>query len=338
MRIISYAITIIVLLCYFFCTIACGIVLLNSSYDVSRELFSEINANFIKHWANKNPGKESLVIRQSHAGSTRQAISVLQGLRADVVTYNQVSDIQILYDLSHLIPANWRDRLPNNSSPFYSMIAFLVRKGNPHKIYDWNDLMNTNLKIVFPNPKTSGNGRYSYLAAWHVFFKNNMGDINRTRICMKKFLDNVIVFDTGGRAATSTFIDRNQGDVLINFESEAKLIQSQYGMNKYEVIIPKYNILVEFPVTWIDKNVRRNGTQDIAKDYLRYLYTPEAQEIITKFGYRIYQNDMLNTDQDKFSDVQLFRAEDQFGSWNIIMKTHFKRGGELDQLLSSGRR
>lgn len=337
MQVIFFIVKIIILLYCFFCITVHGVVLLNSSYDVSRELFSEINASFIKYWMNKYPEEDILVIRQSHAGSTRQAISVLQGLRADVVTYNQVVDVQILHDIGQLIPKDWRDRLPNHSSPFYSTMAFLVRKGNPKKIYDWNDLVNSGLKIVFPNPKTSGNGRYTYLAAWNVFLHNNKGDVNQTRVCMRKFLKNVIVFDIGGRASTSTFIDRNQGDVLINFESEAKLIQNQYGVDNYEVIVPKLNILAEFPVTWIDKNILRNGTEVVAKDYLYYLYTPEIQKIIVKFGYRLYETDTLDMNQDKFPETQLFRAEDQCGSWSVIMQTHFKRGGELDQLLSLGR-
>lgn len=337
MQIIFYILRITVLFYYCFYGTAYSIVLLNSSYDVSRELFAEINDNFIKYWTNKYPEGDTLIIRQSHAGSTRQAMSVLQGLRADVVTYNQVIDVQILHDMGQLIPADWRDRLPNRSSPFYSTMAFLVRKGNPKKIYNWDDLTNFGLKIVFPNPKTSGNGRYAYLAAWNVFLCNNKGDVNKTRACMKKFLKNVIAFDAGGRIATTTFIDRNQGDVLISFESEAKLIQNRYGAEKYEIIVPDVNILVEFPVTWIDKNVLRNGTENIAKDYLYYLYTPDIQKIIVKYGYRIYTTDIIDMKKNEFSKIRLFRAEDQCNDWNIIMQTHFKRGGELDQLLSSER-
>lgn len=336
MQIICHIIRIAVFSYCLFCILGYGVILLNSSYDVSRELFAEINIHFVKYWKNKHPEEDTVIIRQSHAGSTRQAMSVLQGLRADVVTYNQVVDIQILHDLGRLIPADWQNRFPNHSSPFYSTMAFLVRKGNPKKIYDWNDLINSDIKIIFPNPKTSGNGRYTYLAAWNVFFCNNAGNINKTRICMRKFLKNVIVFDTGGRAATANFIDRNQGDVLINFESEALLVQKQYDIDEYEIIIPKLNILAEFPVTWIDKNVIRNGTQDIAQEYLSYLYTPDIQKIITKFGYRIYAGNVMNIEQNKSSDLQLFRVEDKYGNWNVIMQTHFKRGGELDQLLSSG--
>lgn len=324
-----------ILLYYFTCTIVYSTVLLNSSYDVSRELFAEINLSFVEYWKKIHP-EDKLIIRQSHAGSTRQAITVLQGLRADVVTYNQVIDVQILHDRGQLIPKNWRDRLPNHSSPFYSIMSFLVRSGNPKKVYNWDDLTKNGIKIIFPNPKTSGNGRYTYLAAWNAFFQDNHEDIKKTRILMKKFLKNVIVFDTGGRSATSTFVDRKQGDVLINFESESKFIQNQYADCNYEIIIPNPNILVEFPVTWIDKNTSRNGTQDIAQSYLNYLYTLKAQQIINKFGYRIYTNKIVATNHSDCSNIQLFKIEDRYGEdWNIIMKTHFHSGGELDQILSS---
>ncbi|URJ33162.1 thiosulfate ABC transporter substrate-binding protein CysP [Candidatus Blochmannia vicinus] len=326
----------VLLYCIFYASVF-GTVLLNSSYDVSRELFLEINSNFIKYWKDKNP-EDTLIIRQSHAGSTRQAMAILQGLRADVVTYNQVIDVQILHDRGKLIPEDWQDRLPNRSSPFYSTMVFLVRQGNPKGIYNWHDLTNEGVKIVFPNPKTSGNGRYTYLAAWNVFFKNSNENIEQTRFWMQKFLQNVVVFDTGGRAATSTFIDRNQGDVLINFESEAKLVQKQHGSDNYDIVIPKPNILVEFPVTWIDRNVLRNGTENVAQAYLNYLYTPSAQKIITKFGYRVNTMDVIPMYQDGSVENQLFRIEDQYGNWNILMETHFRRGGELDKLLSVGHR
>lgn len=328
----------VIILLYFFCYIhVYGTVLLNSSYDVSREMFVEINASFIEYWKNIHP-EDILIIRQSHAGSTRQAIAVLQGLRADVVTYNQIIDVQILHDRGQLIPKNWQDRLPNRSSPFYSVMSFLVRHGNPKKIYNWNDLTQDGLKIIFPNPKTSGNGRYTYLAAWNAFFQTSHGNIEYARDQMKKFLKNVIVFDTGGRAATATFVDRNQGDVLINFESESRLVQNQYGVDSYEIIIPNPNVLAEFPVTWIDKNVFRNGTKDVAQAYLSYLYTSEVQQIIRKFGYRTNICNSVSElhYNDELSNIQLFRVEDRYSkNWNIIMKTYFNHGGELDQLLLS---
>lgn len=315
--------------------VADSTVLLNSSYDVSRELFAEINSNFIEYWKKVNP-EDKLTIRQSHAGSTRQAIAILQGLRADVVTYNQVVDIQILHEKGQLIPKNWQDRLPNQSSPFYSIMSFLVRSGNPKKIYNWYDLTKNDVKIVFPNPKTSGNGRYTYLSAWNAFFQDTNKDIKQTRILMKKFLKNVIAFDTGGRSSTSNFVDRNQGDVLINFESESKLIKNQYNFSNYEIIIPNPNILVEFPVSWIDKNVIKNGTQDVAQAYLNYLYTPEAQKIINKFGYRTDKNEMIKVNHSKFSDLKVCTIQDRYNQdWKSIMEKHFNHGGELDQILLS---
>ncbi|CAD83200.1 thiosulphate-binding protein precursor [Candidatus Blochmanniella floridana] len=327
---------IIFLYCFEQSAVVYSTVLLNSSYDVSRELFSEINFNFIEYWKNIHPD-DTLIIKQSHAGSTRQAMAVLQGLRADVVTYNQVIDVQILYERGKLIPKNWQDRLPNRSSPFFSTMSFLVKKGNPKEIYNWNDLTKEGVKIIFPNPKTSGNGRYTYLAAWNAFFQDNCKNIKHTRNQMRKFLKNVVVFDTGGRASTATFVDRNHGDVLINFESESKLIQNQFGSNKYEIIIPNPNILVEFPVTWIDKNVIKNGTKNVAQAYLQYLYTDEAKKIINKFGYRVIDTaGVIDTNFNIFSDIQLFKVEEQYKeSWSNIMKIHFQRGGELDYLLSS---
>ncbi|MDW9426846.1 sulfate ABC transporter substrate-binding protein, partial [Yersinia enterocolitica] len=188
--------------------------LLNSSYDVSRELFTALNQGFEKQWEQQNPG-DKLTIKQSHAGSSKQALAILQGLKADVVTYNQVTDVQILHDRGNLIPADWQARLPNNSSPFYSTMAFLVRKDNPKNIHSWDDLVREDVKLVFPNPKTSGNGRYTYLAAWGATEQANGKDEDKTRDWMKRFLKNVVVFDTGGRGATTTFVERGLGDVLI---------------------------------------------------------------------------------------------------------------------------
>ncbi|MFZ4212994.1 thiosulfate ABC transporter substrate-binding protein CysP, partial [Pantoea endophytica] len=201
--------------------------LLNSSYDVSRELFVALNAPFEKQWDAAHPN-DKLTIKQSHAGSSKQALAILQGLRADVVTYNQVTDVQVLHDKGQLIPADWQQRLPNSSSPFYSTMAFLVRKGNPKQIHSWADLARDNVKLIFPNPKTSGNGRYTYLAAWGAADQADGKDKAKTRAFMAKFLKNVEVFDTGGRGATTTFAERGLGDVLISFESEVNNIRNQY--------------------------------------------------------------------------------------------------------------
>ncbi|EKN3346355.1 sulfate ABC transporter substrate-binding protein [Yersinia ruckeri] len=309
--------------------------LLNSSYDVSRELFSALNPAFQKQWQAQNPG-DKLTIKQSHAGSSKQALAILQGLKADVVTYNQVTDVQILHDRGNLIPADWQARLPNNSSPFYSTMAFLVRKDNPKGIHNWNDLVREDVKLVFPNPKTSGNGRYTYLAAWGAASQADGGDDAKTRDWMKRFLKNVVVFDTGGRGATTTFVERGLGDVLISFESEVNNIRKEYGSDQYEVIVPPVDILAEFPVTWVDKNVEKNGSEKAAKAYLNYLYSPAAQQIITGFNYRVYDKAAMAATQSQFPETKLFRVEDQFGSWPTVMSTHFVTGGVLDKLLAEG--
>ncbi|MBK5074446.1 thiosulfate ABC transporter substrate-binding protein CysP [Budviciaceae bacterium CWB-B4] len=308
--------------------------LLNSSYDISRELFAEINPAFEKVWKQKTG--EDLTIKQSHAGSSKQALAILQGLKADVVTYNQVTDVQILHDKGNLIPANWQSRLANNSSPYYSTMAFLVRKGNPKKINGWNDLVRDDVKLVFPNPKTSGNGRYTYLAAWGATNLADGGNEQKTREWMTRFLKNVAVFDVGGRGATTSFVERGLGDVLISFESEVKNIQKQYGADNYDVVVPEVDILAEFPVAWVDRNVERNGTEKQAKAYLNFLYTPEAQQIFTRYNYRVYDKAAMDAAKDQFPQVKLFKVEDQFGNWEQVMKVHFNTDGILDQLLSAG--
>lgn len=310
--------------------------LLNSSYDVSRELFAALNTPFEKQWAEQHPG-DTLTIRQSHAGSSKQALAILQGLKADVVTYNQVTDVQILHDKGQLIPADWQQRLPNASSPFYSTMAFLVRKGNPKNIHDWNDLVRDDVKLIFPNPKTSGNARYTYLAAWGAADKADGKDAAKTQQFMTRFLKNVQVFDTGGRGATTTFVERGLGDVLISFESEVNNIRNQYEKDGYEVIVPKTNILAEFPVAWVDKNTEANGTTEAAKAYLNYLYTPAAQQIIIQYYYRVNNPQLMAEQKARFPQTDLFRVEDAFGSWEQVMKTHFVSGGELDKLLAAGR-
>lgn len=311
--------------------------LLNSSYDVARELFTALNPPFEKQWQQQHPD-DKLTIKQSHAGSSKQALAILQGLKADVVTYNQVTDVQILHDRGNLIPADWQSRLPNNSSPYYSTMAFLVRKDNPKGIHSWDDLVRQDVKLIFPNPKTSGNGRYTYLAAWGAFQQQNGGDRAKTYQQMKQFLQNVEVFDTGGRGATTTFIERNLGDVLISFESEVNNIRQQYGEDNYQVIVPPVDILAEFPVTWVDKNIQKNGNEAVAKAYLNYLYSPEAQEIITSFNYRVNDKQVMEKYSNKFPQTKLFTVEQQFGSWPQVMTNHFMTGGKLDQLLAEGRK
>ncbi|MDI5836617.1 thiosulfate ABC transporter substrate-binding protein CysP [Shewanella xiamenensis] len=306
--------------------------LLNSSYDISRELFSAYNPVFAKHWQEKT-GK-TVEIKQSHAGSSAQARSILQGLPADVVTFNQVTDIQILHDRGKLIPENWQQLLPNASSPYYSTIAFLVRKDNPKQISDWNDLAKDDVKLVFPNPKTSGNARYTYLAALG-YAQKNYGKDNQASLdaFLKKFLGNVAVFDTGGRGATTSFVERGIGDVLITFESEVNNIRQQYGADDYQVVVPKTSILAEFPVAVVEKNAKRNGTQELATEYLNYLYSEESQRLLAGFNYRVHNEKVVAEFTKQFPAVELMTVEQIIGNWDNAMKTQFANGAKLDQLL-----
>ncbi|QYK08297.1 thiosulfate ABC transporter substrate-binding protein CysP [Shewanella mangrovisoli] len=306
--------------------------LLNSSYDIARELFNAYNPVFAKHWQEQT-GK-TVEIKQSHAGSSAQARSILQGLPADVVTFNQVTDVQILHDRGKLIPENWQQLMPNASSPYYSTIAFLVRKGNPKQISDWNDLAKDDVKLVFPNPKTSGNARYTYLAALG-YAQKNYGKDNQASLdeFLKKFLGNVAVFDTGGRGATTSFVERGIGDVLITFESEVNNIRQQYGADDYQVVVPKTSILAEFPVAVVEKNAKRNGTQELATEYLNYLYSEEAQRLLAGFNYRVHNEKVVAEFTKQFPAVELMTVEQIIGNWDNAMKTQFANGAKLDQLL-----
>ncbi|ENM5745192.1 thiosulfate ABC transporter substrate-binding protein CysP [Vibrio mimicus] len=305
--------------------------ILNSSYDIARELFAAYNPVFAEHWQQKT-GK-TVEIKQSHAGSSAQARSILQGLAADVVTFNQVTDVQILHDKGKLLPENWQTLLPNASSPYYSTTAFLVRKGNPKNIQDWNDLVRDDVKSVFPNPKTSGNARYTYLAALG-YAQKSFGKDNQAQQdeFLKKFLANVAVFDTGGRGATTSFVERGIGDVLITFESEVNNIRQQYGVDDYQVVVPKTSILAEFPVAVVEKNAKRNGTTEVANEYVSYLYSEPAQRLLAKFNYRIHDAKVQAELADQFPTVELLTVEQIIGDWDQAMKTQFANGAKLDQL------
>ncbi|MDR5902426.1 thiosulfate ABC transporter substrate-binding protein CysP [Halomonas icarae] len=303
--------------------------LLNSSYDIARELFAAINPEFIAHWQ-ENEGEE-VSIQQSHGGSSAQARAILQGLRADVVTYNQVTDVQVLAD-DGLVAEDWQQQLPNNASPYYSTTAFLVRKGNPKGIESWDDLDDEGVEIVFPNPKTSGNGRYTYLAAWGFADHQFNGDEARIQDFMGDFLGNVVVFDTGGRGATTSFIERGIGDVLISFESEVNNIRGEYGSDDYEVIVPPVSILAEFPVAVVEPNTVRNGTEELARAYVEYLYSEEAQRQLAGFNYRVHDESVAEEFADQFPETELLRVEEVFGGWDEAMEAHFSSGGQLDQL------
>ncbi|PNH93264.1 thiosulfate ABC transporter substrate-binding protein CysP [Vibrio diazotrophicus] len=305
--------------------------ILNSSYDIARELFASYNPLFAEHWKEKT-GK-TIEIKQSHGGSSAQARSILQGLSADVVTFNQVTDVQVLHDKGKLIPANWQDLLPNASSPYYSTTAFLVRKGNPKNIQDWGDLAREDVSSVFPNPKTSGNARYTYLAALgyaqKAFGKDNEAKQDEF---LKQFLANVAVFDTGGRGATTSFVERQLGDVLITFESEVNNIRKQYGEDNYQVVVPKTSILAEFPVAVVERNAKRNGTTDVATEYLSYLYSEDAQRMLAGFNYRVHDETVKAEFADRFPEVELLTVEQIIGGWDQAMKTQFSNGAKLDQL------
>ncbi|MCQ6261192.1 thiosulfate ABC transporter substrate-binding protein CysP [Alcanivorax sp. MM125-6] len=309
--------------------------ILNSSYDIARELFQAYNPKFQAHWKEKTG--EDITIKQSHAGSSKQARAILQGLDADVVTFNQVTDVNVLHDKGNLIPEDWNTRLPNNSSPYYSTTAFLVRKGNPKNIQGWDDLAKDGVDVVFPNPKTSGNGRYTYLAAWMAAEERFDDDEDKIRDYMAHFLGNVAVFDSGGRGATVTFAEREIGDVLISFESEVNNIRKQYGTGDYEVVVPKTSVLAEFPVTVVDDVVDDRGTREVATEYLEYLYSKEIQQLLTTFNYRVHDPEVVKATEDQFPPVKLLKVEDYFGSWAEAQDTHFASGGVLDELQAKAR-
>ncbi|MGB3611660.1 MAG: thiosulfate ABC transporter substrate-binding protein CysP [Cellvibrio sp.] len=310
--------------------------ILNTSYDVARELFAEINPKFQAYWKEKTG--EDITIQQSHAGSSAQAAAILQGLKADVVTFNQSTDVDVLHERGKFVSPDWRNKFPNNASPFYSTTAFLVRKGNPKNIKDWDDLIRSDVKLVFPNPKTSGNARYTYLAAWIYANKAFNGDEKKIKEFVGKLLANVVVFDTGGRGATTSFVDRELGDVLLTFESEVNLIRKQYGEDKYDTVVPKISVLAEFPVALVEKVAKEKGTEKVATEYLNYLYSTDAQDVLAGFYYRVHDEKVKADYAKQFPEVELVAVESLFGSWNDINKTHFGTGGVLDQLLRQAKR
>lgn len=304
--------------------------ILNVSYDIARELYAAINPIFAAHW--KERAGQTVTIRQSHAGTSRQARAILEGLQADLVTFNQNTDIQVLHDKGGFVAADWQKRFPNNASPYYSLPAFLVRKGNPKGVKDWGDLVRKDIAPVFPNPKTSGNARYTYLAAYAYALEQNGGDHGKAKAFVKQFLANVPVFDTGGRAATTTFVEREIGDVLITFEAEVNAIRREYGDKGFEIVVPSLSILAEFPVAVVDKVATKRGTADLAKAYLDFLYTEEAQEILAKFSNRVHHPAVLARHKSAYPDVRLVKVEDVFGGWDRATREHFAEGGILEQV------
>ena len=313
---------------------AAPVTLLNVSYDVAREFYKDYDAAFIAHW--KQSGGEALVVNQSHGGSSKQARSVLDGLEADVVTMNQATDIDVLADRGQLLPANWATRLPDNAAPTTSVPVILVKKGNPKGLHDWADLAKAGVSVVIPNPKTSGNGRYTYLAAWGSVLKSG-GTPAQARDQVARMFANVPVFDGGGRAATTTFAQRGIGDALVTFESEVELIKAEFGDN-FDAVYPRHTILAENPVSVVDKVVDRKHTRKEAEAYLQWLYSDQGQEIAARHGLRPRSAKVLAAHAKEFPKVDTFTVDELFGGWKSAQKTHFDDGGTYDQILAATRR
>lgn len=309
--------------------------LLNVSYDPTRELYRDINAAFAKRWAAAGGG--AVTIRQSHGGSGKQARSVIDGLQADVVTLALAYDIDEIAARAKSLPANWQSRLPNNSAPYYSTIVFLVRKGNPKAIRDWDDLIKPGIKVITPNPKTSGGARWNYLAAWG-YAKKRYGTDKAAREYLTRLFANVPVLDSGARGSTTTFVQRGQGDVLLAWENEAFLAVNQLGKGKFEIVVPSVSILAEPPVAVVDKVVDKKGTRKVAEAYLKYLYTPEAQDIIGQHYYRPRLPAAAAKYKARFPNVALFTIDRNFGGWKRAQVTHFNDGGLFDQILEDARK
>lgn len=305
--------------------------LLNVSYDVTRELYKDIDAAFVADYKKKTG--ETVSVRQSHGASSAQALSVTQGLQADVVTMNQPNDIDLLAERGQLVPANWRSRLPDASAPYTTTMVFLVRKGNPKNIKDWSDLARPGVQAVIANPKTSGNGRYAYLAAWG--YKRQQGATDaQAQDFEKAVFRNVPVLDTGGRGATTTFTQRGIGDVLVTFENEVGLMSAGPGAKDFEAVYPSVSLLAEPPVSIVDKVVDKRGTRKEAQAYLDFLFTPAGQEIIAQHHLRPRNADVLARHAAEFRPMKTFTVEQMFGSWQKAQQTHFADGGTFDQVVA----
>ena len=302
--------------------------LLNVSYDPTRELYQAINKAFIADWEKK--GGKKLTINQSHGGSGAQARAVIDGISADVVTLALAYDIDAIAEKG-IIAKDWQSRLPDNSAPYTSTIVFLVRKGNPKGIKDWNDLVKPGVSIITPNPKTSGGARWNYLAAWGYALKQNGGDQEKAKAFVGEIFKRVPVLDTGARGSTITFVQRNLGDVLLAWENEAFLAMNEFGKDKFEIVIPSVSILAEPSVTVVDRVVDKKKTREVADAYLRFLYTPEAQEIIAQNYYRPRNQDVAARHEATLPKVNMVTIDD-FGGWQQAQKTHFSDGGVFDQI------
>ena len=309
---------------------AADVELLNVSYDVARELYKDINPAFVAEW--KKTTGENITIKQSHGGSSKQARAVADGLEASVVTMNQANDIDMLADRG-LVAKDWAKKFPDNAAPYYSTMVFLVRKGNPKGIKDWADLAKPGVKVVIPNPKTAGNGRYTYLAAWGSVIKKG-GNEAQARDLVGKIFKNVPVLDAGGRAATTTFTQRQIGDALVTFENEVNLVRAEFG-NDFEVVYPSISVLAESPVAVVDKVVDRKGIRKQATAYLNFLYSETGQTIGAKHYMRVRNDKVMKQFSANYKPIQLFTVDDVFGGWRAAQKQHFDDGGEFDKIYSS---
>ncbi|HKY63082.1 MAG TPA: sulfate ABC transporter substrate-binding protein [bacterium] len=314
---------------------ASAVSLLNVSYDPTRELYQDYNAAFAKYWQAKNPAAP-VDVKQSHGGSGKQARSVIDGLEADVVTLALAYDIDAIAEKGRLLPANWQTRLPNNSSPYTSTIVFLVRKGNPKGIKDWNDLAKPGVSVITPNPKTSGGARWNYLAAWAYALKQPGGSDSTAKEFVAKLYKNVPVLDSGARGSTTTFVERGIGDVFISWENEALLVTKDIGKDKFEIVVPSLSILAEPPVSLVDKVVDKRGTRAVAQAYLEYLYTPEGQEIAAKHYYRPRLAAVAAKYTAQFPKLNLITIDEVFGGWKKAQAAHFGDGGTFDQIYQPG--
>ncbi len=309
-----------------------GVELLNVSYDPTRELYQEFNALFGKYWKQKT-GAE-VVVKQSHGGSGKQARSVIDGLAADVVTLALAYDIDEIREKAKLLPADWQKRLSHNSSPYTSTIVFLVRKGNPKKLKDWSDLVKPGIKVITPNPKTSGGARWNYLAAWGYALKQKGGNEASANEFVTRLFRNVPVLDSGARGSTNTFVQRGLGDVLLAWENEAFLAVNELGKDKFEVIVPSLSILAEPPVTVVDKVVDKKGTRTVAEAYLKHLYTTAGQELAARHYYRPIDKQVAEKYAKLFPQVKLITVDEIFGGWHAAQNKHFADGGSFDQIYS----
>ena len=307
--------------------------LLNVSYDPTRELYVEFNKAFADHWQKTN--KQKVTISQSHGGAGKQARAVIDGLEADVVTLALAYDIDAIHEERGLIPKDWQSRLPHNSSPYTSTIVFLVRKGNPKNIKDWDDLVKPGIEVITPNPKTSGGARWNYLAGW-AYAKKKYGSDEKAQAFIEKLYKNVPVLDSGARGSTTTFAQRGIGDVFLSWENEAFLAEKEFGKGTFEIVVPSLSILAEPPVTIVDKNVDKHGTRKVAQAYLEFLYSETGQNLAGKHFYRPRDPAIAARYAAQFANVDLITVDEEFGGWQKAQKTHFNDGGVFDKIYKPG--